>query len=145
MVKAGDIVRATDAFTDWFDFTPTFSNFTLGNGSSGGRWRRVGSFTIELRAQLILGSTSSVTGTLGLTLPASLSGQGSAGTQLVAALGRDVSASTGYTGLAKLQSGGGTTLNEIYGPSSTVWNATSPFTWANGDQLSLHGYVEVTT
>lgn len=146
MVYAGDIVRAGDVSSDWADFTPSFTNFTVGaNGALAGRWRRISNKLIVFRAQLTLGAASSVGGTLGLTIPGSLSGEAANLTQTVPTFAWDSSASTGYIGAAKLASGGGTALDRFYGPSSTLWNATAPFTWATGDFLEVQGWLEVTT
>ncbi|OHV42176.1 hypothetical protein BBK14_11175 [Parafrankia soli] len=145
MVLAGDLIRAEDAFTDWESFTASFTNFTLGNGTRAGEWRRVGNETAELIAQFTFGSTSSISAGLGLTLPGGLSGDGSAHRQTVSAFAWDNSASAGYVGRAVLQSGGGTQLDRIYGPSGTQWNATTPFTWAVNDFLLIEGPVKVTT
>lgn len=148
MVYAGDIIRADDSSTDWADFTPSWTNLTVGNGSVGGRWRRVGNKTIELRAQFTFGSTSSIGGNLGLTLPGGLSGEGSTLRQAVPAWLMDSSASSQWAvGLALLQAGGGTALDSLYGPTTAFarWNATNPITWANGDICLVQGFVEVTT
>ena len=74
----------TDAYavytgSDWFfpgqfvKYTPTFTGLTLGNGVADFAYSRVGD-TIVLRANLIFGSTSSITatsGTIVFTLPVS--------------------------------------------------------------------------
>ena len=145
MVSAGGIIQAGDAFGDWISFTPSFTNFTLGNGTRGGLYRRVGEFTIEIVAQFTFGSSSSISAGLGLTLPASLSGDGATTTQIVPAMAWDNSGAAGYSGHAKLQSGGGTALDRFFGPNTTQWNGTVPFTWATSDFLVVQGMVKVTT
>jgi hypothetical protein len=52
-------------FTTW---TPSFTNFTLGNGSYTARYGTSGKFT-HFELLVALGSTSSVTGTIQATLP----------------------------------------------------------------------------
>jgi len=98
-----------------------------------------------VRASLTLGSTSSITGNLGLTIPGSLSAEGTT-RQIMNAWAFDSSASGGYSGVALLQNGGGPNFDRFYGPSNTVgWNGSTPFTWASGDQIAVQGWVQVTT
>ncbi len=145
MVLAGNIVRASDSYTTWTTFTPTWLNITVGNGSVGGRYRRVGSFTIEFRAQIVFGSTTSVTGTIGLTVPGGLTGEGASTRQIIQAGAFDNSAPAGVTGLGLLQSGGGTSIDRFYGAVTNFWGSGLPFTWATSDQLWCKGSLEVTT
>lgn len=146
MVSAGDIVRASDGGTADASFTPSFTNFTTGNGAVAGSWRRITKTgLIFFVAQFTMGSTSAVGGTLGVTVPGSLSGDGSSTTQVLTTFAWDNSVATGYVGIAKLTGGGGTTLDRFYGPSNTLWNGTSPFTWAQNDFLVVQGVLKVTT
>jgi hypothetical protein len=146
MASAGDIIRAGDFTTDWTTFTPTFTNFTVGNGTVAGKWRRIADKMIFLRAQFTMGSTSAVTGNLGLTIPGGLSGEGATLRQHLPIWGFDSSASGGFTGSAVLQSGGGTALDRFFGPTTSVgWTTATPITWATGDIVLIQGYLEVTT
>jgi hypothetical protein len=145
MVLAGNIVRASDAYTTWTTFTPTWLNITVGNGSVGGRYRRVGSFTIEFRAQILFGSTTSVTGTIGLTVPGGLSGEGASTRQIIQAGAFDNSGPTGIPAIGLLQSGGGTQIDRFYGAVSNFWTSTVPWTWATSDQIWCKASLEVTT
>jgi hypothetical protein len=145
MALAGNIVRPGDNFTDWTTFTPGFTNLTVGNGQTSGKYRRTGEFTIELRVSFLFGSTTALTGAVGFALPASLVGEAASLTQIMSAFAWDNSASTGYAGMAKLAGGGGTTFDRAYGPNSTAWLATVPFTWATNDFFVAQGWVEVTT
>lgn len=146
MVFAGQEIRVNDAFGAWTSFTPTWVNFSLGNGSTAGEWRRVADFMIFFRAMVTLGSTSSFSGSLGLTLPGSLSGEGSSMRQFVPVWGFDSSASGGFTGAAVLQSGGGANLDRFYGPTTSVgWNSTTPITWATSDIIEAQGWIRTTS
>lgn len=143
-VYAGQIVRAGDGFTQWTPFTPDFQLSAIGDGTVQGEWRRVGDQTIDVRAQLTVGSTTSV-GTLGLEVPAGLLVDGALTRSILTAWAWDSSASTGYVGVMVSQTGGGALLDRAYGPSTTGWNATAPFTWATGDQLVVSGTLRITT
>lgn len=54
--------------TGWIDYTPTWINVTLGNGTSDGRYRRVGN-TVEMQVHLEYGSTTSITSDVRTALP----------------------------------------------------------------------------
>jgi hypothetical protein len=138
MPNAGKIVRVGDSFSSWTFFNPVWTNFTLGNGTRGGKWRQMGENTIQWRAFLTFGSTSAFTGQLGITIPNSLTGYNDY--QMLDLLA--FHSGTGYTGKAQLVAGGGTTYPNFYGPSTLAWTATIPFTWANGDYLILNGTTE---
>jgi len=142
---AGDIIRSEKIFTSWQSFDPTWSNITVGNGTSVGFWRRAGDDLIEFAASLTWGSTTSSSGSpFGLELPGSLSGNGSLLRQIVPALAVDTSAGRGYAGHAWLASGGGATLDRFYGEVADDWDSDSPMTWASGDILAVQGWIRVT-
>jgi hypothetical protein len=63
----GDAIDATlgDA---WVSYTPTFTNFVLGNGTISAFYKQVGK-VVHTRGIVNLGSTSSVSGSLIVTLP----------------------------------------------------------------------------
>lgn len=52
----------------WVSYTPTFTNFTVGNGSVAGHYCQIGKF-VAFKAHLQLGSTSSITGSVTVSLP----------------------------------------------------------------------------
>ena len=146
MVFAGQEVRVNDAFGAWTTFTPSWINLSVNNGSTAGEWRRIADFMIFLRAQVTWGSTTAASGTIGLTLPGSLSGEGASARQHMPIWGFDSSASGGFVGTAVLQSGGGTNLDRFYGPTvSAGWAATVPITWATGDIIELQGWIRTTS
>jgi hypothetical protein len=55
----------------WTDYTPTFTNFTKGNGTVVARYRKVGK-NAEVFIRATLGSTSSVGGFIYFTLPSGI-------------------------------------------------------------------------
>lgn len=54
---------------DWTTFTPTLGGITIGNGSREGRYMQIGK-TIIFSMRLVFGSTTSITGTPTMDLPA---------------------------------------------------------------------------
>jgi hypothetical protein len=130
----------------WVAFTPSFGNFTLGNGTAIGR-RATSNDYEALFISVVLGSTSSVTGTLYVNTPTtgvidynSFTGGCSV---------YDASTGIGYTGVAITGTDGGvqrvfpTLLNSSSTYATTVYpNATVPFTWATSDEFQITVYYE---
>jgi hypothetical protein len=130
----------------WTAWTPTFTNFTLGNGSIlGSRYQKIGK-TVNFEMYVRLGSTSSVTGLIQYTLPVN-----AGGTQLGLAaggVGRAFDSSTTLnwdlrarfyndTGYIFALNSAGTFLEQA------ATSATAPITWATNDEFVLSGTYEV--
>lgn len=120
-------------------YTPTLTNVTLGNGTISGVYQRLGTYVV-FGFQLILGSTTSVSGTIGISLPFTATSGGNSisymnvgmndtGTNTFNGIGI-IAASATKVDIFALAAGG--TYTSI-GTSST--NATTPFTWTNTDQV----------
>ena len=151
-IADGAVTPAKVGSVAWTSWTPTFTNFNLGNGSVSARYAKFGSILI-FRVRITLGSTSSVTGRIALSLPvAAASGYGSGTDAFVDAVVmlRDTSASVSVGSAAAIfesttSIGIGALL---YASATNVLNFTStssstPFTWANGDIISVQGSYEV--
>lgn len=54
--------------TKWSTYTPTLTNVTIGNGTVSAQYFRVGKM-VTVQVQVTLGSTSAVTGLIGVSLP----------------------------------------------------------------------------
>lgn len=123
-------------------YTPTFTNLTVGNGTSSARFSRVNN-VVDYYGYFILGSTSSVTGAINLTLP--VTGNAIYGTINGIPMGDlqmfDTSAATWFKGELFSISSTTATRTRIWTTSGTNVinnsspNATAPFTWTTGDQL----------
>ena len=118
-------------------YTPTFTNFTLGNGTINvARWAQSGKM-VHVYGQVTLGSTSSVSGNITVSLPATASSNNSGIWTGWSAFGDDGVGS--YTGFARIQST--TTLRLDVNKSDGTYNfvagtsATVPMTWTNLDDF----------
>ena len=121
----------------WTTYTPTLTNITIGNGTVIGRYQSVGK-TVNVFLSLTLGSTSSFTGGIAVSVP-------------VAPLYTNE-----YKGLASLSDNGvgdypaffyasaspavlylvAANTSGTYISGSPV-NATTPFTWTTSDRFTL--------
>lgn len=122
----------------WTAYTPTLTNWTLGNGTLTGRWSSVGAL-VHYSITFTLGSTTTTAGNLIISLPAN------SVLPLAAPLGiaalTDTSASSFQKGWVHTTGALANTVNVLTDASGRV-NATTPFTWANGDQIIVNGSYE---
>ena len=139
-------IDGTDYNTQWTDvllggtystYTPTFTNFTLGNGTiNSARYAQVGK-TVFCNVSVTLGSTSSVTSTIIISLPVT-----SVNTTSLYWFPASISRSgTYHLGLVYAQTASTMSLH-VQNTASTysTRNATSstvPFTWASGDSFAF--------
>jgi len=121
---------------EWESYVPSFANLTVGNGTLTGRLTKIGK-TVEFEIHLTFGGTSSVTGTVTVTVPSSMSNLGTAHAP-ARCLFFDTSAGQVFAGHSNNQSG---TIIALYNNASPLvnMNTTVPFTWATGDQLFVKG------
>lgn len=123
----------------WTAFTPSWTNFTIGNGTTNGYYCQVGK-KVTVQVSLILGSTSSMSNYFYFTLP--VTAKAFTGTLLP--IGTAILRDTGAAFYFGTVCQSGTTLGKIYpinaastylllnDPATTV-----PFTWANTDEVVL--------
>jgi len=127
-------------------YTPTWTNLTLGNGTTSGLYRRVGSF-MEVEATLTWGTTTSLSGTLGIDLPSTAFNLGSipgVGQAVGTARIRDAGVMT-YTGVVTVNvTSGSANIASIalYNNNSAVSN-TVPFTFGSADTVSINFMVPI--
>ena len=122
----------------WTTWTPTFTNFTLGNGTVTARYQQVGK-TVNFSIIVTLGSTSSMGTTPYFTLPVTAASAGNFPMQMAD------SGSSNYLGsldcsttLAYL------TATVTSGAYATIQYAaaTQPFTWSTNDNFACRGSYE---
>lgn len=124
----------------WSTYTPALASDggsapSLGNGTIAGRYAQYGK-TIRVYITLLFGSTTSwgsgeVTFSLPVTAATINGNRGTTGT--VHAF--DASPAGRYTGTAQLVTT--TTVLMTSGGGGGAWGATTPITFANGDEISL--------
>lgn len=125
-------------------FTPSFSNTTPGNGTRSGSYHRSDGW-VDFTASFVLGSTSAVSGSVGLTLP--IAGTGLVSDQLRVAL-TDTSAGQIYQGRVNANNTAPTLYHALVSGSLvglTTLSATAPFTWAAGDAIEVSGRYAMAT
>ena len=138
---AGSVLTAAElnGIGEAVAYTPTFANFTLGNGTVDTSYVQVQKL-VQVSVTITLGSTSSMTGQITVSKP--VTGAGGAGLNTYVGVARLSDAGTGVrvgairndaTGNVSVRAldAAGTYLTEV-NISSTV-----PFTWATNDVLFL--------
>lgn len=134
---AGEIGGAS---TTW---TPTWTNVTVGNGTVTARYTKIGKYYI-CRIMFVFGTTSSTSGDITFTLPATSVSY--AGTANVTPMGNarafDNSGATVYNGdvLWKSTTTGGMRFMRSDGTyvNQVVNSGTAPVTWATNDEYGMN-------
>lgn len=118
------------------DWSPTYTNITVGNGVVRARWVQIGPM-VAWSLSLIFGSTTSVTGTMQVNnLPVTPAGPG--WTILGNGYLNDASSAANRTMCFARHVPPDTTAFNIFLPGGSA-NATSPFTWAVDDRIEITG------
>lgn len=137
----------TSGGTAWTSWSISWTNLTVGNGVTNATYQRVGRY-IAFRASLVFGTTTSIAGSVSLSLPATVVDHGGVGLHpLGVCILFDTSAGNQYDGVIKYNT---TSLAVIKAKSvsganvlvNTDLSSTAPFTWATGDEIHVHGFVE---
>jgi len=121
----------------WVDYTPVLTNVTLGDGQIAGSYQLVGN-TMNLRVSFLKGSTTSISGTILVSLPSGYQidsskvglGYGNFGSVIANDFG------TGFVIGSFVSIDSPTTIVFIRATTPFVWNATTPITWATNDTFN---------
>ena len=121
----------------YISYTPTLTNLTIGNGTLTSSYCRVNNL-IHFQGKILFGSTTSVTGSVQVTVPISISTtQSSQGTALGTNTFYDSSVGTWFLGIASANVAARFYPSIQYTNASYAqfgnMNATTPMTWATGD------------
>jgi hypothetical protein len=127
----------TGAWTTW---TPTWTNLTVGNGTTIARYVRIAN-TVTFSLQFTFGSTSVITGDVSATLPITPVTDTSVFARFLD------SGTANYIGFARCGTGGTINIltpvaNQTYLPYTSL-SALVPFTWTTSDTLNAYGTYEV--
>lgn len=137
--SAGEIGAA------WQSWTPSFTNFTLGNGTVTAKYKQIGKL-IHFYINVTLGSTSSMGAAPKFTLPVTISSDyRSTGPRLTNALITDNgTADYGAVGLMGSDSKMEVAVLNASGTyiTHTQVNSTTPMTWVSGDYFQVEGTYE---
>lgn len=120
----------------WGGYTPALTNITIGNGTLAFFYKQIGK-TVHVRGILTFGSTTSVSGVMGIALPVTAVGTEQSWALRVLDNGVNSYMITAYLG--------STTRIDLYALKTDAtylaWQATSstvPFTWATGDVVYIN-------
>ncbi len=129
----------------WQAWTPSYSNFTVGNGTVVARYQHVGKIVVA-RFRWVFGSTSTIdSSTNNITLPVTTQTTGSGYTSLAVSIGIaalfDDSITRTFTGDMAFNSTTTTRpfvhqVDGTYAFSAGI-SSTTPFTWTTSDILSF--------
>jgi hypothetical protein len=143
---AGDVLTAAELNSIGeaaVSFTPTFTNYTRGNGTSVAYYMQVNKL-VYVYVFETLGSTSSVTGSISMTLPVAAVRAESVQSSVVRI---NDTGSFNFTGLTSASSTTSMSLffNLVVGTSVQVGiiSATEPMTWASTDTFRYQFVYEV--
>lgn len=127
-------------------YTPLFSGFTVGNGTLDFQYCRVNNY-VHYFGTITLGSTSAVTGALGIQVPIAINtSQMPLNVPLGEAVFSDASAGPAYnTGATVGQTLAGYLRVQVLNCASTYGtytgiSSTVPFTWTTGDIIYINAY-----
>jgi hypothetical protein len=127
-----------NAIGTWTTWTPTWSNLTVGNGTVVARYSQINK-VIHMRANLVWGSTTSISGNVTFALPVTASSTVSTTGHGVAQFGDTSSAQ--FLGVVRLAS---TTTAQLVVPQTSgnypnfvQLSSTVPFTWVNTDTIDI--------
>jgi len=122
----------------WQDYTPTYTNFTPGNATIVARYSQTGK-VVTVFFSVIFGSTSSISGTPNVSLPANTV----AGfEEMVVVFGKIEDVGTSFLVGGAMIVHSGQTFRWQYFPTnandltSANVSSTAPFTWVTGDKYS---------
>lgn len=121
----------------WTDYTPTNTNITVGNGTQVARYARSGN-TVLWTYTLTFGSNTSFDGTIEVGLP--VAAEGPAIVNLGSGWAQDSGTAANTREVTTfLVTAGGSLARVVHAGGGTATNATTPFTWATGDRLTIVG------
>lgn len=130
----------TDLLAAWSSFTPTWTNLTVGNGTSTGKYKKIGKI-VWFKIDLVWGSTTSISSSVSASFPVTAQTGGS----YTVAHGESIDASTGdsFSLMGRLASGSAFAVLTDNGTKNVAVTATVPFTWTTSDELHITGFYEI--
>ena len=149
-VSGGIPAWAAPAGPTWTSYTPTYTNVTIGNGTVVAEYAVSGKI-VWIRYLLTWGSTTSFSGTVGISFPTGYDADTGLSTPAIDSGNngfvtmRDANVNTFYSGQVYVTSSTRWRFNPMnasgtYITVDTSVNASVPFTWTTSDQLQAIFY-----
>lgn len=124
----------------WADYTPSFTNLTVGNGTLVGRYSQSGK-TVKFKVSLVFGSTTSITASSAVRVSVPVTA--ASGRHVVAAYYLD-SGARHWCAVGVIGDVSSTDVN-LKSPDSVASGdvaQTAPFTWTTNDVMVVGGTYE---
>jgi hypothetical protein len=129
-------------------YTPTYSGFTLGNGTVTAKYCKINDFYHSI-GSIVLGSTSAITGNLGISMDANADAMYYTPTIWAMEMGTatliDTSAGAVYYGV--VAGANNATVMQLFSQAANATyvgrglvNGSTPFTWAVSDEIKWNVY-----
>ena len=129
-------------------YTPTYSAFTLGNGTVTAKYCQTNDF-VHVIGSIVLGSTSSITGNLGIGMNFSADAMYYTPTIWSMQMGTAtlLDSSAGVINYGVVAGANNATIMQLFSQAANATyvarglvNATTPFTWAVSDEIKWNVY-----
>lgn len=147
-VTPAKLVTGTGAGWAWSTWSPTWTNLTVGNGTTAFGYIQTGK-TVHFRIKLVFGSTSAISGNVEFTLPVSSNAAYQGAESAYVGHVKILDAGTaGYVGTVALSNGSATkaTILVLNAAATylqtTALSSTIPMTWGLSDELHITGSYE---
>ena len=147
LTYSGTAWENTATVGPWDTYTPTVTNWVIGNGTMVARWAKVGRMVIaEIR--VTFGSTSTFSGTPGFSLPAARIATANIGFESVGlAMARDDSTGSPVAGFTRMGASDSVVNPSFIETASAfgflqVASSATPFTWTTSDELVMQAIYE---
>lgn len=130
----------------WDNYTPTYANLTVGDGTNEGYWKQIGK-TVVFRTLFVFGTTSAVGGNPTITVPTAANTTNLGSNTMFAHTTFLDSGTAIYLGGLGYNASATAMLIFTFGTAAayagrTTLSNTVPFTWATGDELACYGTYE---
>jgi hypothetical protein len=135
----------------WVDWTPTWTNLTVGNGTVVAKYTQIGK-TVHYYVKVTFGSTTSIAGSVNVSLPVTnILTTSSSDPEIGQILFRDASISYSARGVMRVVDGNTGIISVMLISSIAAApqyvtiqgiSATVPFTWTTSDVIAIQGTYE---
>lgn len=147
-VTPAKLLANTGTGWSWTSWTPTWTNLTVGNGTLTAKYIQTGK-TVVMRLVLVLGTTTSISGSISFSLPVSMVQWGQSGTASfpIGQARYEDTGGGGYIGGLENGTSQTTVFLVVYNAAGTYAQpagvtATVPFTFGTGDTIACYGVYE---